>query len=75
LLERADNIDEILKLERELERFNGIIESLKGKLERLSHLVQYSSITVKTFEKFKPGPISYAFHGLFKGVKWLFVRN
>ncbi|MEE9554282.1 MAG: DUF4349 domain-containing protein [candidate division Zixibacteria bacterium] len=75
LLEKADDINEILRLEKELERFNGKIESLKGSLERLSHLVYYSTITVKTYEKIKPGPISYAVHRLYSGVKWLFVRN
>lgn len=75
LLERADNINEILKLEKELERFNEKIESLKGSLKRLTHLLQYSSITVKTFERIKPGPIGYAVYQIYSGVKWLFVRN
>jgi chromosome segregation ATPase len=75
LLERTKSMDEILRLEKELERLNIQIEVLKGKIERLSHLVQYSTITVKSFKEVEPGPVAYAFYQLYSGVKWLFVRD
>ncbi len=73
LLEKANTIDDILKLERELERFNNEIELLKGKIERLSHLVQYATVTVQTAKEVRPGPIGYVFYGLYEGIKWLFI--
>ncbi len=73
LLDKANNIDDILKIERELERLNTDIEFLKGKIDRLSHLVQYSTITVRTTSEVRPGPIGYVFYGLYTGIKWLFV--
>lgn len=73
LLERAKSMEEILRLEKELERLNTQIEVLKGKIERLSHLVQYSTITVRSFKEVEPGPVAYAFYQLYSGVRWLFV--
>jgi hypothetical protein len=73
LLDMAHNIDEILKVERELERLNTDIEFLKGKIDRLSHLVQYSTITVRTINEVRPGPVGYLFYGIYTGIKWLFV--
>jgi hypothetical protein len=75
LLERADNLNEILKLEKELSQLNAKIEILKGKIRRLSHQIEYSDIYVKTIKDNKPGPVSYVFVGVLEGVKWLFVRN
>jgi hypothetical protein len=75
LLGRAGTIPEILRMERELERINQLIETYKGKLNRLSHLTLLSTVTVSTKEQVKAGPVGYAFGRVFKGVKWLFVRD
>jgi hypothetical protein len=75
LLEKAHSVEETLKVERELERLNGEIDLLKGKLSRTSHLVEYATLTVYHNEKIKPGPLGYVFVGLYNGVKWLFVRS
>lgn len=75
LLAKAANVDETLKVEKELERLNGEIDLLKGQQNRLGHLIEYSTITVNYREKPKPGILGYVFIGLYKGVKWLFVRN
>ncbi|MBI5218284.1 MAG: DUF4349 domain-containing protein [Bacteroidia bacterium] len=75
LLEKAQNVDEALKVEKELERLNGDIELLKGKINRLNHLTLYSTITVNFKEKIKPGILGYVFIGVYKTVKWLFIRN
>jgi hypothetical protein len=50
-------------------------DELKERLNRLSHLEAYATITVDLQEKVKPGLIGYVFVGLYQGVKWLFVRN
>ncbi len=75
LLDKAETIEEILSIERELERLNNEIELLKGKLERLSHLVEYATITVRTDCQIRPGPVGYVFYQMYNGVKWLFVRD
>jgi len=74
LLNKAEKVDEILKIERELERLNGEIDLLKGKINRLTHLAQYATITVQTSNGVKKGVLGYAFYGVYSGVKWLFVR-
>lgn len=75
LLAKAENVDAALKVEKELERLNGEIDSLEGKLKRLEHLSEFSTITVYMEEKIKPGILGYIGIGLYKSVKWLFVRN
>ena len=75
LLEKAANVDETLKVEKELERLNNVIDLLEGKMNRLNQLEQYSTITVNMQKKVKPGPVMFIFKYLFKGVKFLFVWN
>jgi len=75
LLAKADKVSDILLIERELERLNLKIESLKGRVNQLSQSLEYSKIYVGIREKIKPGPIGYIFVGLWKGIKFLFVRN
>lgn len=73
LLDKAEKVEEILSIEREIERLNREIEQYKGKLQRMAHLVQYATITVNTIDEIKPGPFGYLVYGLYKGVEWLFV--
>jgi hypothetical protein len=75
LLAKAQTVEEMLKVEKELERVNGEMEILKGQLTRMDNNVQYSTITVYLKEKVKPGILGYPFVWLYKGVSWLFVRN
>lgn len=75
LLAKAENVEAALKVEKELERLNTEIDVLEGRLKRLEHLTEYSTITVNLEKKTRPGILGYVFVGLYKGVKWLFVRN
>lgn len=75
LLAKAANVDETLKVEKELERLNGEIDLLKGRLTRLDHLNAYATISIRLQEKVKPGILGYVFIGAYEGIKWLFVRN
>jgi hypothetical protein len=75
LLAKAQTVDEMLKVEKELERINLVIEQLKSSLEQVEENNRFSTITVYVKEKTKPGIVGYVFVGLYKGVKWLFVRN
>jgi hypothetical protein len=74
LLNKAQNVGETLQVEKELERLNTEIDILKGKIGRISHLKDYSTITIQLREKVKPGLLGYVFIGLYKGIGWLFVR-
>jgi len=75
LLAKAENVQAALMVEKELERLNKEIDLLQGKIKRLEHITDYSSITVNIKEKVKPGIAGYVFVGLYKTVKWFFVRN
>jgi hypothetical protein len=75
LLEKAQNVDETLKVEKELERLNTDIDLLKGKISKLEHLSEYSTITIYVSEKKKLGILGYVGVGVYKVVKWFFVRN
>ena len=49
LMERAEKVQDVLSVQRELSRATAELESLKGRLARLKHRVGMSTITV-TFE-------------------------
>ncbi|HEY3404159.1 MAG TPA: DUF4349 domain-containing protein [Ohtaekwangia sp.] len=74
LLAKAENVESTLKVEKELERLNTEIETLKARLEGLDHLSTFSTISITIIEKQKPGIIGYAGLGVYKAVRWLFVR-
>ena len=75
LLEKANSVNDILSIEKELERINVEIERLEGKVKHAELSVSYSNVTVRFKEKskVKPGPLGWIFYGLYNGVKWLFV--
>jgi hypothetical protein len=75
LLEKAENVEAALKVEKELERLNETIDILKGKMNQIEHLAEYSTITIHLRERTKPGILGYVGIGLYHTVKWLFVRN
>jgi len=75
LLAKAENVETTLKVEKELERLNETIDLLKGKMNRMNHLSEFSTITIDLKEKKKPGLLGYIGIGLYHTVKWLFVRN
>lgn len=73
LLARAENVEAALKIEKELERLTGEIDVMKGKLERMKHMSDYSTITINIEQKVQPGILGYVGIGVYKAVKWLFV--
>ena len=73
MLKGAETVESALKVERELERLNREIDLWSGRLKRLSHLVQYATITVSTKTPVRPGPFGYVFYALYSSIKWLFV--
>ncbi|TXF90843.1 DUF4349 domain-containing protein [Neolewinella aurantiaca] len=75
LLARAQNVEETLLVERELERLTETIDLLKGRINRIDQQEAYSSISVDLARRARPGPLGYVFKGAYSAVKWLFVRN
>jgi len=75
LLEKAISVNDILSIEKELERVNIELESLEGKIKHAELSVSYSNVTVRFKEKAKPGPIGWIFYGIYRGIKWLFVLD
>ncbi len=73
LLEKAENVSAALQVEKELERINNELNLVKGKLNRLTHLKEYSTINVTIEKEVTPGPVGWIFYGLYKTVVWLFV--
>ncbi len=73
LLARAETVEAALKIEKELERLTGEIDVMKGKLERMKHMSDYSTITINIEQKVQPGVLGYVGIGVYKAVKWLFV--
>lgn len=75
LLAKAENVEAALKVERELERLNNTIDELKGRLSKMNHLTKYSTITINLNEKKKLGVLGYVGVGMYRSVKWLFIRG
>lgn len=76
LLKQAKNVNEIIRVEKELERINEKVERLKARMKSYDQNIDYSKITIgfqAKKDKVRPGPLGYIFVGLYKGIKWLFV--
>jgi hypothetical protein len=75
LLARAENVEAALKVEKELERLNGEIDVIEGKLKFWDHRFEYSIIQISYTEKKKLGILGWVGLGLYQTVKWLFIRG
>ena len=73
LLSRTTNIEEILKIERELGRVQTEIDSIQGRLKYLKDAVALSPIEITFKEKTVYGPIGYIANGVWWVTKKLFV--
>ena len=51
IMEMGVNVEEVLRVERELERVRGRIESIQGRMNYLDSRVELSTITVSLFEE------------------------
>jgi hypothetical protein len=73
ILERAEDVEDLLRIEKELERVNREIEGIRGSLIMANQQLAFSTVTITFEEPSSPGPLGWIFVGLFEGVKWLFV--
>jgi len=75
LLNEAVTVEEVLLVETELGRINQSIELLQTYIIDINQKTQYATVTVRIENLYRPGPIGHIFVGLYKSVKWLFVRS
>lgn len=75
LLNKASTLNEILTVEKELERINREIDLLSGKMNLMKNLVAQATLELELKKDTKLGVIGHLGNGVFKGVKWLFVTN
>jgi hypothetical protein len=73
LVERAEEVKDLIGLEKELARVTSELERLEAQQRGLARDVAMSQITVRLEEDVSPGPIGWVFYGLYRGVKWLLV--
>lgn len=73
LLKKAETVEEILLVEKELERLNYEIQSLKNSIKSIDDQIELTTLTIFVKQDKSPGPIGYIFVGLYKGIRWLFV--
>ena len=75
LLDRAESVEDVLAVERELARVTTEVERLAGQLQALEDRVAFSTVRLEVREAVRPGPLGYALVGAYEAVKWLFVRS
>jgi len=75
ILNMSTSVEDIIKIEKELQRLNIDIERYEDELSRLDQEISYALITVRYRKKQKPGILGYVFAGLYKSVKWLIIRD
>ena len=73
LLNRADRIEDLLKIERELNRTQSEIDRLEGRMKYLKGQVDFASIELSAEKQKTYGPLGYFFMGIWWGVEKLFV--
>ncbi len=73
LLNRTSNIEEILRIERELNRIQTEIDMLERNLKDMQSSVEMSPISVNLKEKTIYGPLGYVGNGIWWAIKKLFV--
>jgi len=73
LLNQTSNIEEIVKIERELRRVQTEIDSIEGRQKYLKDAVALTPIGVNFKEKRVYGPLGYVAHGIWWATKKLFI--
>lgn len=73
LLAKAMGVKDTLAVESELNRIQTEIDSLQGRMNSLKSQVAYSSLAIHIGKQKQYGPLGYVTHGLYLGLKLLFV--
>jgi hypothetical protein len=73
LIQKAVTVEEMVKVEAELQRTTEKIELMEGRIKRYDQQVEYSLVEIYVAEEKSPGPLGWIFVGIYEGIKWLFV--
>ncbi|MDR1894303.1 MAG: DUF4349 domain-containing protein [Spirochaetales bacterium] len=73
LLSQAQEVEDMINIEKELERVNLEIIQLEAHKQSAEQSVAYSLVSVQIDKRPIPGPLGWIFYGLYQGVRWLFV--
>lgn len=78
ILKTAKNLEEILKVQTELNKISESIDRLEGRIRYLSNKSNFSTVTINIYsennaievkaKQFKPGILGYPFYYLYKGI-------
>jgi hypothetical protein len=73
LLSRATDVEDVLAIEKELNRIQSTIETMQARFDRLKSEVELSALSVTLKRKRILGPLGYAGYGLWWALSKLFV--
>lgn len=73
LLEKAQTVQDVLAIEKELGRIQGELESLQARLQALKGQVDLATVEVRLNRRRVLGPLGYLFKGAWWAVEKLFV--
>ena len=73
LLGRAEKVDEILAIERELTRVQSELDSMAARIEALGARVKWSEVDLTLERKAVPGPVGFVLQWAWRAVEKLFV--
>ncbi|MCL1911142.1 MAG: DUF4349 domain-containing protein [Leptospirales bacterium] len=74
LLSKAAKVEDMLGIEKELERVNSQIEMYEGRKKYSESRVAYAYVSIE-IDSTVPGPLGWVFYGAYKAIVWLFVWN
>lgn len=75
LLDEAEEVKEVLEIEKELARVQTELDSLKGRFQRLDDRIRLATVDLELRARTIPGPVGAANQGLWWGLRKLFVLN
>ena len=73
LLSRATKVEDVLAIEKELNRVQSEVETMQGRLDRMKSQVALSDLSVTLKREVVLGPLGYAGYGLWWAISKLFV--
>ena len=73
LLKRATKVEDVLAIEKELNRVQSEVETMQGRLDRMKSQVALSALKVTLERRVVLGPLGYVGYGLWWAISKLFV--
>lgn len=70
---QAKELDDMIKIEKELARLQSEIDSLEARLRNLNKNIDMSEINLIIAKKTNPGPVGWVFVGIWRVIEKLFV--